>query len=122
MCDGGDFKKMLNKLRNKRDEMVFIGGNYEKDRTISSALKEVIDEIGLIPIIAEDVYEGIDPSKIHDESLRLLHNCSFAVIDITNPAGQLMELERVRDCGVVTFVSYSSRYPPHVRCNRGRRA
>ena len=114
MCDGNNFKKMeemLNELRNKRDEMVFIGGNYDKDNDKFNDLKKVIDEIGLIPIIAKEVYKDIDPSRIHDESLRLLHNCGFAVIDITNPAGQLMELERARDYGVVTFVSYSSRHP-----------
>lgn len=83
----------------------------------TACLKEVIKEIkvdekrSLIPIIAKEVFNKIDPNEIHEESLRLLHNCGFAVIDITNPAGQLMELERARDYGVVTFVSYSSGHP-----------
>jgi len=79
-------------------------------------MKEVIGDINvsvgesLIPIIAEEVFREFDPIRVHEESLRLLHNCGFAVIDITDPAGQLMELERARDYGVITFVSYSSKH------------
>lgn len=106
-----DVVKTLNILRDKRNLMVFVGGSYEKDKTILNALKETIKKVELIPIIAEEVYKNLNPDEIHGESLRLLHNCSFAVIDITNPSGQLMELERARDYGVVTFVPYSSQHP-----------
>ena len=117
MCKENNFEKvvkMLNELRNKRGEMVFLGGNYEKDGVVFNALKRAVEEVGFIPIIAKEVFKEVDPSKIHSESLRLLHNCGFAVIDITNPAGQLMELERARDYGVITFVSYSSKHPSKV--------
>lgn len=107
---------VLNELRNKRALMIFLGGNYNIDHDILNTLKETIikikidNEENFIPIIAEDMFKEFNPNKIHEESLRLLHNCGFAVIDITNPAGQLMELERARDYGVVTFVSYKSRH------------
>lgn len=116
MNNENDLKEVLEVL-NKKSRMTFIGGNYEKDETFFNTLKEVIKKIkvdekrSLIPIIAKEVFKEIDPNEIHEESLRLLHNCGFAVIDITNPAGQLMELERARDYGVVTFVSYSSEHP-----------
>lgn len=112
-----EVKKILNELRNKRGLMIFLGGNYEKDGPILNTLNETIrgievdNEENFIPIIAKEVFNELDPSKIHEESLRLLHNCGFAVIDITNPAGQLMELERARDYGIVTFVSYGSSHP-----------
>lgn len=102
--------KALNDLKNERSRMIFLGGNYEYDEGILGDIGEVIEEIDLIPIIAKDVFEVVDPHEIHGESLRLLHNCGFAVIDVTNPAGQLMELERARDYGVTTFVSYRARH------------
>ena len=103
-----EIRRILNELRNKRNKMVFIGGNYKEDKELFETLKDAIKEVGLIPIIAKDIFERLDPREIHDESLRLLHNCGFAIIDITNPAGQLMELERARDYNVVTFVSYNN--------------
>lgn len=100
----------LNELRNNRKNMVFIGGNYNDDITIFNSLTDTIKSINLIPIIANEIFENLRPNEIHEESLRLLHNSSFALIDITHPAGQLMELERARDYNVITFVFYSSKH------------
>ena len=91
--------EIFRELREKRERLVFIGCNYEKDEPILNALKEAVKNVkvndeSFIPIVAKDIFEDIDLTEIHDESLRLLHNCGFAIIDITNPAGQLMELER----------------------------
>lgn len=98
----------LNELRSNRRNIVFIGGNYNYDKQIFNILKETINSINLIPIIANEIFINLKPNEIHEESLRLLHNSSFALIDITHPAGQLMELERARDYNVITFVFYSS--------------
>jgi hypothetical protein len=50
-------------------------------------------------VIVRDVI--IPPtSNAHDVSLLLLHTCSYAVIDVTAPAGQFLEIERARDYGV----------------------
>ena len=111
-----EIRTILKELRKKRRRMVFIGCNYEKDEPILNALKESVEKVkvndkSFIPIVAKDIFEEIDPTEIHEESLRLLHNCGFAIIDITNPAGQLMELERARDYGVITFVIYSREHP-----------
>jgi len=105
--------KIFRELREKRKRMVFIGCNYVEDKSILDELKEAVKNVkvnneSFIPIVAKDIFEDIDLTEIHEESLRLLHNCGFAIIDITNPAGQLMELERARDYGVITFVTYSS--------------
>ena len=105
-----DIKKTLNELRNNRINIVFIGGNYNYDVIIFNSLSDTIKSINLIPIIANEIFENLKPNEIHEESLRLLHNSSFALIDITHPAGQLMELERARDYNVITFVFYSSKH------------
>ena len=102
--------KALNELRNNRRNIVFIGGNYNHDTPIFNILKETIESIDLIPIIANEIFDNLKPNEIHEESLRLLHNSRFALIDITHPAGQLMELERARDYNVITFVFYSSEH------------
>lgn len=51
------------------------------------------------PVIVGDVI--IPPtSNVHDVSLLLLHTCSYAIFDVTVPAGQFLEIERARDYGV----------------------
>ena len=103
--------KAFNKLRDDRNNMVFIGGNDNNCKPIFNSLIDTIESINLIPIIANEIFENLRPNEIHEESLRLLHNSKFALIDITHPAGQLMELERARDYNVITFVFYSSEHP-----------
>lgn len=83
---------------------VFIGGNYkyiDKLRKIKSYIKS----IGYTPILASDF--DIPISQIHDYSLRLLHDCKYAIFEETNPAGELMELERAaKDYDTFVFVIY----------------
>ena len=68
-----------------------------------------------VPIAARDVI--VPPhTNVHDVSLVLLHTCCWAVFDVTNPAGQIMEIERARDYGVNVLLVRNDpvSHPPHV--------
>lgn len=90
------------------ERRVFIGGNYD----FSVILKEIRDFVAKLefqPIFALDF--EIPPGKIHDYDLRLLHNCRYAIFEVGQPAGELMEIERALDYNVEMLILYQSREP-----------
>ncbi len=47
--------------------------------------------------------------RTRDYSLKLLHNCRYAIFEITTDGGHLQELERTRDFDCVAFGVYQAR-------------
>jgi len=80
-----------------RERRVFIGANFDTPAFVAEIQIAVVLS-GYVPIITAEVF--IPPKDTHDASLLLLRTCGHAIFDITNPAGQLMEIERTRDYGV----------------------
>lgn len=96
-----------------RDKRVFIGTNYDKNPAVIPVIKQAVMTKGYAPVIPAEY--GIDPNNIHDETMTLLHTCGHAIIDITNPAGQYMEVERCHDYKIHTilFIEKPIGHPPH---------
>jgi hypothetical protein len=90
----------------RHDRRVFVGGNYDYLATLRK-ICDFVSNTGFTPILAWDF--EVPHSRTHDYDLRLLHQCRFAIFEETIPAGELMELERTRDYGVITFVVYQVR-------------
>jgi hypothetical protein len=42
----------------------------------------------------------LSPNATHDTLLLSLHTCGFAIIDISHPRGQFVEIDRMRDYGI----------------------
>ena len=87
------------------EKRVFIGGSYKEIAVINEIRKQVTSK-GYEPVIARDFI--IPQDLIHHHSLMLLHECKRAIFDLSQEAGQLMELERFRDYGIKTLVVYQS--------------
>jgi len=86
-------------------ERVFVGGSY-KEIAIINKIRRHIASKGYEPVVASDFETPQD--LIHHHSLMLLHGCKYAIFDLSQEAGQLMEIERVRDYGVKTMVVYQA--------------
>lgn len=102
-------KKLLEHVLDTRGERVFVGISYEAGELILGEIKIIVRELGMIPIVERDY--NVAPDEIHDVAMWLLHQCKYAIFDITHPAGQLMELERSLDYPLKTFVCYSAKHP-----------
>lgn len=85
---------------------VFVGGNYDFMPLLREICKTVFDN-GYQPIFAYDF--EVPKDEIHDHDIRLLHNCKYAIFEVSNPAGELMEIERVRDWQISTLLIYQIR-------------
>jgi len=92
-----------------REKRVFIGTNYDKKPDAIYTIKQAVIDAGFIPISAFDY--GINPDTTHDDCLVLLHTCKYAVFEITNPSGQLMELERTHDYRVKVLLARTAINP-----------
>lgn len=94
---------------------VFIGTNYEKNASVIPVIKKAVLSRGFIPVIPAEY--GTNPNNIHDEALVFLHTCGHAIIDITNPAGQFMEVERCLDYKVHTILVTEKPYSRSPSCS-----
>lgn len=96
-----------------RERRVFIGANYDKNQSVISVIKQAVFAKGYTPVIPAEY--GINPNNIHDETMTLLHTCGHAIIEITNPAGQYMEVERCHDYKIHTilFIEKPIGHPPY---------
>ena len=99
-------KLKIDKMPGEYKKRVFIGGNYDLLPTLREIAKYVTD-FGFQPILAYDF--DVSESDIHDYDLRLLHNCNYAIFDVTHSAGEVMELERCKDYGTRVMVVYQAR-------------
>ncbi len=88
------------------EKRVFIGGNFTRQRPNLNEIRNAAILKGLTPVIADEVY--IPGKWIHHHSLMLLHTCRYAIIDVTEEAGQLMEIERVRDYCVKLLIVWAA--------------
>lgn len=90
---------------------VFVGGNYDfmsKLRDIKTAVFEL--KSGFFPILPYDDFQ-LRRGEIHDWDLRLLHNCKYAIFDVTEPGGELMEIGRCAEYKTHALLVYDSRGP-----------
>lgn len=90
---------------------VFVGGNYD----LISKLRDIKDVIfalkaGFVPILPYDDFQ-LRHGEIHDWDLRLLHNCKYAIFDVTEPRGELIEIGRCAEYKAHTLLVYNSREP-----------
>lgn len=98
-----------------RERRVFIGTNYDSHSHLIPEMRLAVIMRNYIPVAARDVI--IPPNaNVHDISLLLLHTCAWAVFDVTQPAGQFMEIERARDYEVNVLLIRSDpvSHPAHV--------
>lgn len=91
------------------ENRVFIGGSYHTHMHVIRHIENVVRGLGFTPIIAMDV--NIAPEYTHQHTLILLHTCKFAIFDVSNPAGQLMEIERTIDYENEKLLVYSTLEP-----------
>lgn len=98
-----------------QDRRVFIGTNYDSHSHLIPEMRIAVMVRNYVPVVSRDVI--VPPNtNVHDVSLVLLHTCRWAVFDVTNPAGQVMEIERARDYNVNVLLVRSDpvSHPPHV--------
>lgn len=90
------------RFKTEWDRRVFVGGSIGSDFIIKS-LAKIVRQLGYDTVVCSefDTPEGL---SIHNKCLVLLHNCKYAIFDVAEQVGQLMELERVSDYGVETLV------------------
>ena len=100
-------KLKIDEMPGKYEERVFIGGNYDFPSNLR-VIKRHVENLGFRPILALDDFDVPD-IDIHDCDLRLLHNCKYAIFDITHSAGELMEIERCNEYGTRVMVVYQLR-------------
>jgi hypothetical protein len=107
-----------------REIRVFIGTNYDVNIGIIPLVKEGIERKNVsfnsayVPVTLLDVV--VPGGSTHDVSLMLLHTCAYAIVDVSHPGGQFVEIERARDYGVnVLLVRQAAtpidpNRPPHI--------
>lgn len=84
---------------------VFVGGNYSGERVGNLfEIKKAVERKGYTPIVALE-FDDEEP-VIHDHSLLLLHNCKYAIFDVSKDSGYLMEVERTLDYRTETLLVY----------------
>ncbi len=100
-------KHSPDRLPGELDRRVFIGGNYDQIPRLRD-IRNAVEDLGFVGIIPRD--DVIVPlEEVHDWDLRILHDCRFAIFDVSVPAGEMMEIERVRDYGTQALLIYGSR-------------
>jgi hypothetical protein len=103
-------KRTIDDIEGHRKQRVFIGGSYHTHlSTLIEMRNHIRDKTSFVPILAQDYQMPKD--KTHQYSLILLHNCKYAIFEVSSPAGQLMELERSRDYEMKTLVLYNASDP-----------
>lgn len=109
----------LDCLPGTRDRRVFIGGNYLLIKDIRD-VKDAVYRLkaDFVPILPYDDFQ-IPPGQVYDTDLRLLHNCKYAIFEVTNPGGELFEIARCAEYKVNTMLVYQARgftdAPPNVK-------
>ena len=119
--------KMVVGFPQPKELRVFIGTNYDVNIGVIPLVKEGVTlknlatGRGYVPITVLDVI--VPPNATHDVSLLLLHTCGYAIVDVSHPGGQYVEIERIRDYGIapsnVLLVRQATKpidpeHPPHV--------
>jgi hypothetical protein len=71
-------------------------------------MEEIVAKLGFTPVVMARTI--IPQGKTHHHSLMMLHTCKYAIIDVTEEAGQLMELERTFDYEIEPLVVIKKSY------------
>ena len=90
----------ISQLPGELEERVFIGGDYESVYLLDAIIAPVVS-LKLTPIIAAEF--KTTPENIHNDALLLLHNCKYAIFDVSRKGGHMMEAERTLDYGTKTL-------------------
>lgn len=106
MISGGKPKPDI--LPSTFNERVFIGGNYDLPVNLVE-IKEMVQDAGWIPIFPLDF--NIPQDQIHDWDLRILHSCRSAIFEVSQAAGELMEIERADEYRTKTLLVFQARGP-----------
>jgi hypothetical protein len=81
---------------------VFLGGSSGL-HPIIEAMRDTVERLGYDPVVAID-FDMPEQMTIYHKCLTLLHSCKYAIFDLSEQAGQLLELERAPDYGVQTLI------------------
>ena len=103
-------KRSANNLESLWEKRLFVGGSYASQFAVLNEIKKEVMRWGYDPILASEF--DMPPDLIHHHTLMLLHNCEFAIFDISSEAGQLLEVERLRDYEIEPLFVYQ-RHPDH---------
>jgi hypothetical protein len=93
--DIGSETREPGKYESDWEKRVFIGGNYSTHLSEINTIKKVCINNGYDPVIADQFKTPV--GLVHHHALMLLHECSKAIFEVSNEAGQLIEVERLRD-------------------------
>jgi len=105
-------KRDINNLQSLWEKRVFVGGSYASQFAILNEIKKEVVRWGYDAIIASEF--DMPPDLVHHHTLMLLHNCTFAIFDISSEAGHLVEVERLRDYGISPLFVFQP-HPEHPR-------
>ncbi len=85
---------------------VFVGGSIGLEFIIDK-IADIVAELGYDPIVCHHFEAPKEmETDIHRKCLILLHCCKYAVFDIAEQTGQLIEVERACDYNVKTLVMW----------------
>jgi hypothetical protein len=95
---------MLDEYLNKQGEKskrVFVGGNY-MNIALLNRLSEIVRELDFFPVLAinfkpQNVTDEEYENMMHDISMEMLKECSYAIFEVTISNSHLMEIERAKD-------------------------
>lgn len=80
---------------------VFIGGSGRQPAAIE-AMIDSVEKLGYDAVVAID-FDMPHEMEVYHKCLTLLHCCKYAIFDLSEHAGQLLEIERTPDYGVKTL-------------------
>jgi len=95
--DVAEEKRKAGKFESDWEKRVFVGGDYSTHIAQINDIKTTCRKMGYDPVIASD-FEAPQGEE-HHHALMLLHECNRAIFEVSSNAGQLMEIERLRDYG-----------------------
>ena len=88
------------------EKRVFVGGDYR----FLPVLREIADAVSSSGFTAIRPWDYFMPrGQTRDYSLKLLHNCRYAIFEITTEGGHLQELEHTKDFDCLAFGVYQTR-------------
>jgi hypothetical protein len=86
----------------KWEKKVFIGGSGRLIPTINF-MRDTVEKLGYYAVVAVD-YVMPKEMNVYRKCLYLLNGCKYAIIDLSEQAGQLIEADRAAEYGIRTLV------------------